>query len=501
VNGRGVIKAVAPGAATIGLVALLLLVLAAPASANGLITGRVARAGKWLVDAQGRVVIVHGVGIIWKTAPYYPPRFGVQDARFLANEGFTAAREGFIWAGAEPQPGKYNERYIAHNVALNALLARYGIRTLIDFHQDAWSKSAGGDGAPDWATLGTNFEDDFQHFWNNDPASDGVGIQTHFINTWRHVIRKLDASRAKWNILGWDPFNEPYPGTDSACAPFIQPCPQFEEGELPAFYNRWIGVIRRAGDRHVIWPEDMAQNGTTEPNLPAFSDRQTAYNFHYYCSITQNARGSSPQDAGCEPADQNSLGNFTAYANRLHVPAIVSEFSCSDANDENQRMVDLMGEDLLSWTIWAYYTKDPAGCPTEGLLINDDRPGSEANAKQAKLDAIVVPYPQAIAGTPRRYSYDRATDTMTFSYRASAVPGAHLARGALTQIFVPRRHYPHGYHVRVSGARVVSSPTWPWVLLRARRGANVTVTITPTSHSMTLRPLSVCSTASRPPCG
>ena len=489
------------GAAALALTVFLALLPAGPATANGLITGRVARAGKWLVDSQGRVVIVHGVGIIWKVAPYYPPRFGVQDARLLADEGFTAVREGFIWAGVEPQPGRYDDRYLARNTALNKLLARYGIRTLIDFHQDVWSKSAGGDGAPDWATLGTNFEDDFQHFWNNDAAPDGVGIQTHYIDAWRHVVRTLDASKGAGNILGWDPFNEPYPGTDSACAPFIQPCPQFEQGELPAFYNGLIPVIRRTGDRHVIWPEDMAQNGTAQPLLPGFSDRQTAYNFHYYCSITQDATGSSPRDAGCEPMDQEAFANYTAYANHLNVPTIVSEFSCSDANDENQAMVDRMGSDLLSWTIWAYYTKDPAGCPTEGLLINDNMPGSEANAKQAKLNAIVVPYPQAIAGTPESYSYDRSTDTMKFSYRARAVPGATLARGALTQIFVPERHYPHGYRVNATGARVVSSRTWPWVELRARSGANVRVTITPAKNSKTLRPLAVCPTVSARRCG
>jgi endoglycosylceramidase len=199
--------------------------------------------------------------------------------------------------------------------------------------------------------------------------------------------------------------------------------------------------------------------------------------------------------------DQQAFANYTAYANRLNVPAIVSEFSCSDANDENQAMVDRMGGDLLSWTIWAYYTKDAAGCPTEGLLINDNKPGSEANAKQDKLNAIVVPYPQAIAGTPESYSYDRSTDTMKFSYTARAVAGARLARRALTQIFVPERHYQHGYRVKVTGARVVSSRTSPWVELRARRGAKVSVTITPAKNSKTLRPLAVCPAISAPGCG
>ncbi len=452
------------------------------------ITAPLTRVGKWMVDDQGRVVIFHGVDIMDKDSPFYPYRFAEQDARFLANEGFTATRTGFIWAGVEPQPGKYNDAYIAHMAAFNELLARYGIRTLIDFHQDGWRDGNGGDGAPGWATIGSNFLDNFQNFWDNAPAPDGVGIQTHFVNAWRHVVRMLDASPGSANVYGWDPFNEPYAGTKTGCAPFT-PCPSFESGQLAAFYQREIAGIRSTSDRHVIFPEGIAQNGIAQPSLPKFSDPLTAFTFHYYCPITQSATGESPADAGCASDDQHGVGNFIAYADSLNVPSIVGEWSCSDANDENQRMVDLMDHSFLSWTIWAYYTKDPAGCPTEGLLLDDTKPGSESNAKQAKLDAIVVPYPQAIAGTPGSYAFDRSTDTMTLTYQATAVPGARLSSGALTQIFVPRRKYPHGYHVQATGAKLVSAPTAPWVELAAAPGASVSVTITPAIDSSTQLPL------------
>ena len=462
----------------------------APTSAAGPVTSPLTRAGKWMVDDQGRVVILHGVDIMDKDAPFYPARFAAQDAAFLANEGFTATRTGFIWAGVEPQPGKYDDAYITHMAAFNELLARYGIRSLIDFHQDGWRDANGGDGAPGWATIGSNLLDNFQNFWDNAPAPDGVGIQTHFVNAWRHVVQALDATPAAANVIGWDPFNEPYAGTDSACAPFT-PCPAFESGELAAFYRREIAGLRSTGDQHVIFPEGIAQNGVAEPALPKFDDAQTAFTWHYYCPVTQSATGESPADAGCAPDDQHGVGNFVAYAHSLNVPSMVGEFSCSDANDENARMVDLMDQNFVSWTIWAYYTKDPAGCPTEGLLVDDAKPGSEANAKQAKLDAIVVPYPQAIAGTPGSYAFDRTSDTMTLTYRATAVPETRLAAGAETQIFVPERKYPRGYRVSVSGARVTSAPSAPWVELMADPGANVSVTITPATDSSTQLPLDV----------
>jgi endoglycosylceramidase len=149
-------------------------------------------------------------------------------------------------------------------------------------------------------------------------------------------------------------------------------------------------------------------------------------------------------------------------------------------------MVDLMTQRSLSWAYWQYNTSGASVAP--GLIIDDSKPGSEANARQDRLDALVVPYPQAVAGTPRAYHFDRATRTMTFSYGTRAVhEGA--CRTAPTEIFVPRRVYPHGYTARASGARVVSAPTWPWVELVAQPGASsVSVTIAPRTGSTTQVP-------------
>src|SRR6478672_10213172 len=151
------------------VIALLCLAAAAPAQAEtgGPDVQPLHRAGQWMVDADGRVVVGHGFNIVKKLAPFVRGEFGDADARLLADEGFTVARIGFIWEGVEPEHGKYDDAYIAKVIALNALLAKYGIRTVVDFHQDAWSQYASGlagDGAPKWATPSGNALDDFQAF-------------------------------------------------------------------------------------------------------------------------------------------------------------------------------------------------------------------------------------------------------------------------------------------------------------------------------------------------
>ncbi|HVU60122.1 MAG TPA: cellulase family glycosylhydrolase [Mycobacteriales bacterium] len=479
-------RATWPARLALGAVLALLLPTAVPSLATaarrspGARTD-ISRVDSWLVDRQGRVVELHGFDIIRKTAPFYPSHFTAKDADFLVRNGFTGVRIGLIWSAVEPRPGVYDDRYLRTFIRFADLLAAHRIHALVDFHQDAWSASAGGDGAPRWATLGNNLLSDFQAFWDNRPGPGGVGIQTRFVAAWRHVVRLIDASPAAPSLIGLDPFNEPYAGTKSLCAPFV-PCPAFESGPLAAFYRRVIKAIRSTGDRHVIFPEGVAQNGLAQPSLPRFGDPQTAFSFHYYCPLTQDATAVQPTDAACQPLERHGIGSFESFAARHDVPAILGEFSCNDATDDNAAMVDAADERYTSWMAWMYYAAkdDPANCPGQGLLRDDARPGSLANVKTAKLGAFEVPYPQAIAGTPGGYRYDRTSRTMTLSYAATAVPGATLAKGTATVVFVPRFVYRNGYRADVSGAHVTSRPgAQRLTLVSDRHGATVTVTVRP----------------------
>src|SRR3954447_15312210 len=77
------------------LVALLalLLVPVGPATAADT-TPRLQRQGRFLVDQYGRVVIVHGLNLVWKRAPYAPPDtpggFTAKDAASWRSTASTA---------------------------------------------------------------------------------------------------------------------------------------------------------------------------------------------------------------------------------------------------------------------------------------------------------------------------------------------------------------------------------------------------------------------------
>ena len=58
-------------------------------------------------------------------------------------------------------------------------------------------------------------------------------------------------------------------------------------------------------------------------------------------------------------------------------------------------------------------------------------------AKPVSTD-LVVPYPEAIAGTPGAYSFDRAQSVMHLSYSTKPVAPHLLCPGAVTEVFEPR---------------------------------------------------------------
>ena len=110
--------------------------------------GSVGHVGRWLTDPWGRVIILHGLDLVWKTDPYYPPDFSAQDAQVPRPRRIQRGTDRIHLGRAEPEPGHYDTDYIDRIAKMNATLGRYGIRTLVDFHQDDYSAKYGGDGAP-----------------------------------------------------------------------------------------------------------------------------------------------------------------------------------------------------------------------------------------------------------------------------------------------------------------------------------------------------------------
>jgi endoglycosylceramidase len=439
-------------------------------------------AGRWIVYPDGRVFLPHGVNTVVTSAPYYNDRLTAADARFLASEGFTAVRVAVLPSALEPAPGKVDVAYARRFVRQAALLARYGIATLVDLNQDRYAASCAGDGFPEWAVIGGCDEDAslsgvaaWNAFWRNAEAPDGVGLRDHYLTWWRTLAQVFASSPS---VLGYDLMNEPK---------------VLDDATLSDLWRDAIRAVRSADRGTVAFTEVRDQ---AHPALPGSFPTGTGFTGHVYCATTLllELAGGTPSAAetrGCVKDDAVVLDRQLAFARRAGLAYLVGEFGASDELVEQRALVDAMGTRFVPWLAYAYNrSRDSSGASPQGLLRDERKHGSQANAKQAKLDALVVPHPMAVAGTPQRWSYDRATRRVAFAYSTKRAGGGKLARGLQTVVFVPQRVYPTGYAVTVTGARVVSKPTAPWLRLVAKPGAaTVRVTIRPRTGSTTQTPL------------
>lgn len=429
----------------------------------------VGHAGRWITDATGRVLTVTGVNMVAKRAPYTPAGagFGDADARFLAANGFTAVRVGVLWQALEPRPGVFNDRYLASIAATVRDLGSHGIVSLLDFHQDLYGQRFQGEGAPAWAV-----DDDglpaapksgfpgnyfampglkaaYDNFWANAPVR-GRGLQDWYAAAVAHVAAYF---RGSPRVLGYDLYNEPDPGTSiGTCA---KACPGMD-ARLDAFYARVTAAVRRADKSSLLFDEPWSSFDIGAPSgLDSPRDRDTGFSFHDYCALDDL---STLLNVACPPADDAVFASAGTVSQRTGDALLLTEFGATNDAGVLSGVVSGAERARVGWLQWSFCgCDDPTGSPrTEGLVNNAKAPPAGDNVNTGMLDALAVPSPELVAGTPESYGYDPGSRVFTLRYRTERADGtAPFPAGSVTSVSVPAVQYPHGYAVRATGARVV----------------------------------------------
>jgi endoglycosylceramidase len=474
--------------------------LAVPAWAPAAPSLPLGHAGRWVTDQTGRVVVIHGVNMVYKRPPYDPAStgFGDDDAAFLESSGFNAVRVGVIWKAVEPQPGIYDDAYLSRIAGTVAALERHGIFSMLDFHQDLLNEKFSGEGFPDWAILDgglpaqpvTGFPFTYATspglnaalaaFYANRAGPGGVGIGDRFAATWRHVAQRFAADRA---LLGYDLFNEPWPGNTTFPVCYTAPgCPAFERGPLTAMQARPMRAIRSVDRTHLLWyePSVTTQAGTskyTGPNPTA--DPRAGMSFHSYCLMS----------GGCPTYEESSIDEALARADANGDTSLLTEWGATGDRTLIDRMVALSDRKMVSWMWWHYCgcqdpTTDGPG-DTQAIVLDPARPPTGANLKLSSLRGLVEPYPQTVAGTPSGWHFDPASGAFELRYKtARADRTGSFGAGSLTEVATPGLAYPNGYAAQVQGGAIVS-PRGAGVLeIAACPGAGaVTVAVKPSGPS------------------
>jgi endoglycosylceramidase len=111
-----------------------------------------------LKDPHGRSTLLHGVNVVYKVPPYYPPNstfdpdnsLNDDDVSFLSAMGVNFVRLYVAWPGLEPQRGVWDDSYLDHLERAVCALGARGVVVLLDAHQDLLSPSFCGEGVPDF---------------------------------------------------------------------------------------------------------------------------------------------------------------------------------------------------------------------------------------------------------------------------------------------------------------------------------------------------------------
>lgn len=434
-------------------------------------------AGRWITDAQGRVVTIHGMNYVKKDPTTLPDKtqtldpaadgFGDNDLQWLADNGFNGLRLGIEDYGVEPQPGIYDDTYIGQVAAVARLAASHGVYPLIDFHQDDYSPAFNGNGFPAWMVQddGLPHQPDvgfpysqftmpamlraWDHFWANDAASDGTGLQDHFAAAAGHAAAAFAGIEG---LLGYEFLNEPWPGSVYAtCIVPLVGCPLFD-ATLTQFNHRVAPKIRSADARHLIFAEpNVLFNDGIPTNIGALNVDNAGFAFHVYCLLAgADASSESPGGAQlCPTMEELAFSNADSHVAKTGEALMMTEFGATPDTEVVSRNTASADQHMVSWLWWEYREGT-------GLSATADPPDAKIN--NAVADLLVRAYPQIVAGTPTSWSFDPAGHVFDLAYTTARAGGGSLPADAETVVFLPSRHYPKGYQVTVTGATVVSQP-------------------------------------------
>mmetsp|Transcript_6483 Transcript_6483/g.19660 ORF Transcript_6483/g.19660 Transcript_6483/m.19660 type:complete len:534 (-) Transcript_6483:205-1806(-) len=464
------------------------------------------------VDSHGRTRLFHGVNVVYKIPPWYPPsdRFTPTDSLDLTTMqnlhewGFNVVRLGVMWPGVEPTLGNIDHGYLAAIDRLTQGLAKHGVYTIADLHQDVGSRRFCGEGIPEhyvdkllrdrgsrlakarpfpepsspaselrlnesgFPLLEDCLKRQFALYYDTEKVAalweelytPGTELNRGFLRFWSAVA---SAFKGAPHILAYELVNEPSGVCiGRKCRGGVWDYPtevigsSVEAQYLTPLYRAAAREIRSAGAAQPILyaPTVLPKVGSSLfPELVLGNDTQQGLAYHVYC---QPGDGNSTV-AGliCAAAQAAFTHSYYPYLERNRgLGGFMTEFGAVGGNEgELEHLNWLMktaDEHFQSWAYWQLKLYQDFTTANAAESLYD----AQGRLNVPKLKALSRTYAPAIAGAPLRMSFDPATAAFELDFNASVA-------GAPTEIYLNEDlSYQHGYTVEVAppGCMQTSKP-------------------------------------------
>ena len=419
-----------------------------------------------LVDDEGRVVLLRGVnarveGVFdvtfddGRTALEPIPTFTVEDARRMRALGLNVLRLPVNWSALEPRdttPPTYEPAFLDALARIVDDCRTAGVYVLIDWHQDAYSKEIGEDGAPLWAispppemllegplldlearrTSG-QVGAAFATFFGD--GAEGTRLRARFAAAAAHVAERFVGDET---VVGYEIYNEPV-ATDSQVRRL----------------NEEVGAAIRAVDAaHPIFfePPVIPRNFTDAAMIPAtpFALPGSVYAPHIYTlSFTATdeqrmrfTRRTLAESHANAEREARAWGSATFIGEWGYGPEAVR------AEDYYATQVSLFEEYGESWAVWLWKEQSQGSWG-----VHDYDADTDTWTERPMIRRMISrPRAERIAGWPRTMRYDEST--RRFELRFDGNP----TLTAPTELYIPEpADFAADFTITCDGADIPAS--------------------------------------------
>ncbi len=379
-----------------------------------------------------------------RTALEEIPPFGEDDCRFLGEDlGLNHLRLPINWSALEPADDAFEPAYVDRILAVAAMCARHGVMTVVDFHQDAFSKEIGEDGAPLWAIqppptqllegpltdlgerrMSQQVTMAFQTFFRNE-----AGGWDQFAQAVAYVAARIDQQPG---IVGLELYNEPYI--------------LFADETLVAFHRRIAAATRDVAPGLAVFFEPAALRNILDSDQasPTIDVTNAVYSPHVYTDVFEDG-WASEDVAAVEASVAAARVEASAHAAALYV----GEFG-HDATAHGEKYVTTalaaFDRQRASWAYWLYEEWSQGAW---GLYDATAAPIGRGALRADRAAVLARPYPVAVDGDLAAIEYDPSS-------RRLRVQLERAGAGMHTLAASPRT-YPMGIAVTCDGSAVAAT--------------------------------------------